>query len=188
MLKEISPYDLKFNPMDVFAGEWMLLTSGNKELGYNTMTISWGQIGSLWSNNTRDPKHLGLPVATVYVRPQRYTKEFIDRDNYFTLSFFDSKFKKALSYLGSRSGRDEDKISAVGLKPVFLDNTTYISEANLVLICKKLYQAPIIEEGFVDQTIREKTYPLKDYHDMYIGLIEKVLIDDSVLDKYTDLK
>lgn len=186
-MKEISPYDLNFNPMEVIGGDWALLTAGNKEDGYNTMTISWAQIGSLWGLNNVDGKHWGHPVATVYVRPQRYTKEFMDRETYYTLSFFDKKHKKHLAYLGAKSGRDEDKVAKMGLEPVFFDGTTYISEADLVLVCRKLYQTPILESGFVDEAIREETYPKKDYHEMYIGQIEKVLVAEDALDKYTKL-
>lgn len=186
-MKEVSPYDLKINPSEIFGGDWMLLTAGNQESGYNTMTVSWGQIGSLWGKNNVDGKHWGHPVATVFVRPQRYTKEFMDREEYFTLSVFDKAHKKALAYLGARSGRDEDKVSKMGLEPVYFDGTTYISQAELVLVCRKLYQAPILEDHFVDESIREETYPLKDYHEMYIGKIEKVLVADDALNKYTDL-
>lgn len=186
-LKEVSPYDLKINPLESFSGDWMLLTAGNKESGYNTMTVSWGQIGNLWQDGNLHGPHWGLPVTTVFVRPQRYTKKFMDEHNYYTLAVYNKKYKKALAYLGAKSGRDEDKVAVQGLSPVFIDNTTYIGGADLVLICRKLYQAPILDENFVDQNVKERTYPLKDYHDMYIGQIEKVLVAPELLDKYTTL-
>lgn len=185
MLKEISPYDLKFNPAAVFAGSWMLITAGNEKDGYNTLTASWGQIGSLWSSTgAQNTSPGGLPVATIFVRPQRYTKEFLDKESYYTIGIYDNQYKKALSYLGARSGREEDKVAKAGLKPVFIDDTTYIDGAELVLICRKLYQAPILESGFVDQEVMEKTFPQKDYQEMYIGQIEKVLISEEAYEKY----
>lgn len=183
-MKEISPFDLKINPFEVFSGDWMLLTAGNKENGYNTMTISWGQLGSLWGDRSGKRKW-GHPVSTVYVRPQRYTKEFMDREEYYTISIYDKKLKKALFYLGDKSGRDEDKVKNIGLDPVFYDNTTYIGNAELVLVCKKLYQAPILDENFIDESVKERCYPEKDYHEMYIGLVEKVLVKEDCLDKFT---
>jgi len=165
-MKEITIPELQMNPMTLIGNEWMLITAGNEGTGINTMTASWGHLGTLWSHST----------STIYVRPQRYTREFIDREEYYSLSFFPEGYKKQLGYLGSHSGRDEDKVAAVGFSPAFCDGVPYFSEANLVLICKKLYRAPLIEEGFVDKKIVEAHYPEKDFHDMYVGEIVKVLI------------
>ena len=65
MLKEVSYKDLKFNPFRLIGDEWMLVTAGNEKDGCNTMTASWGGIGCLWGHND--------PVATIYLRPSRYT-------------------------------------------------------------------------------------------------------------------
>ena len=169
-MKEIDVKELQMNPMTLIGNEWMLTTAGNEENGYNTMTASWGHLGSIWGHGGKSA------TSTIFVRPQRYTKEFVDREDVYTLCFFTEGYKEQLAYLGSHSGRDEDKVAKVGLTPVFLDGTTYFKEANLVLICKKLYRAPILEEGFIDKSIVEDCYPEKDFHDMYIGSIEKVLI------------
>ena len=168
-MKEISISELKINPFDLIGKEWMLVTAGNEERGYNTMTASWGHLGSSWGH------HNGSATAVIYVRPQRYTKEFVDRENIFTLCFFDQQYHKALGYLGSHSGRDGDKVAHVGMTPVFADDTTYFAEANLVLVCRKLYRAPVIEEGFLDKALMEDCYPKKDFHDLYVGEIVKVL-------------
>ena len=66
-------------------------------------------------------------------------------------------------------------MAKVGLTPVFDEDTTYFKEASLVLVCRKLYRAPLLEEGFVDKSIVADCYPEKDFHDMYIGEIVKVL-------------
>ncbi len=172
-MKEISVTELKLNPMTQISDEWLLITAGDQKRGYNTMTACWGQMGAIWG------KGKGLPTTTVYIRPQRYTKEFIDREDYYTLSFFSKEYRKQLAYLGTHSGRREDKISKVGFTPVFGNGYTCFNEASLVLVCRKLYHAPLIEEGFVDKSIIEDIYPERDFHDMYIGEIVKALVQEE---------
>ncbi len=167
-MKEISVNELSLNPMTLIGNEWMLITAGNEERGYNTMTASWGHLGSLW----------GHPTSVVYVRPQRYTKEFIDREAYYTLSFFPESYHKALGYLGTHSGRDGDKVAAVGLTPVSDACGTWFKEASLVLVCRKLYRAPLVEEGFLDRRVLDSHYPERDLHDLYVGEIVRVLVAD----------
>ena len=168
-MKEIPVHELNLNPMTKIAKEWMLVTAGTKERGYNTMTASWGHLGSIWGHGG------GLPTSVVYVRPQRYTREFVDREAYYTLSFFPEGFKKQLAYLGTVSGRDGDKVANAGLTPVFDEYGTWFAEASLVLVCRKLYQAPLKEEYFLDKSVVEDCYPARDFHDLYIGEIVKVL-------------
>jgi flavin reductase (DIM6/NTAB) family NADH-FMN oxidoreductase RutF len=171
-MKEIPVSELTMNPMTLIAKHWMLVTAGDESRGYNTMTASWGHLGSIWGHNG------GLPTSVIYVRPQRYTKEFVDREPLYTLCFFPEGYKKALGYLGSHSGLDGDKVAAVGLTPVFGDGFTYFAEASLTLVCRKLYQAPLREEGFLDREVLEDCYPERDFHDLYIGEIVKVLVSD----------
>ncbi len=168
--RQIPVSELNINPCTAIAKEWMLITAGNAERGYNTMTASWGHIGSIWGHGG------GLPTSVVFVRPQRYTKEFVDREAYYTLCFFEPEYKKSLGYLGSHSGRNEDKVTASGLTPVFLEGTTAFAEASLVMVCRKLYRAPLVEEGFLDRQVLEDCYPSRDLHDMYIGEITKVFV------------
>ena len=97
------------------------MIAGNEQSGYNTMTASWGHLGCLWGHNA--------PTAVIYLRPLRYTKEFVDREGYFTLCVMDKSFKKQKAYLGNVSGRDEDKIAKAGLIPVYADNSVYFEEA-----------------------------------------------------------
>ena len=171
-MKTIEIKELLLNPYTKIANEWMLVTAGNKLDNYNTMTASWGHLGSLWGHGG------GKPTAIVYIRPTRYTKEFVDNNDYFSLSFFDSEYKKDLGYLGTVSGRDEDKVSKTKITPCENDKAIYFNQANLVLICKKLYKQDIKEECFIDKSIIDDSYPLRDYHTMYIGEIEEVLIKD----------
>ena len=165
--KEIQVSDLQMNPMTLIGKEWMLVTAGD-ESGYNTMTASWGHLGTLWN----------LPTSTIFVRPQRYTKEFVDREPLYSLTFFPEAHKKALGYLGSHSGRDEDKVAKVGFTPVFEDGFTYFAEANLVLVCRKLYSQFLSKDGFEDPALYSKNYPIDDLHKMYIGEITDVLVKD----------
>lgn len=174
-LKEIPYQQLQLNPMTMIGKDWMLITAGTEETGYNTMTAAWGHLGSIWSLPGRSGY---LPTAVIYVRPQRYTKEFVDREDLFTLTVFDESWKKQLGYLGTVSGRDENKIEKAGLTPVFSDGTTWFAEAKLVLVCRKLYQADLKEENFLDPELVERNYPKRDLHTMYIGEIIKVLVKE----------
>ena len=166
-MKKIDISELQMNPMTKIGKEWMLVTAGCQERGYNTMTACWGHLGHIW----------GFDTSVIYVRPQRYTKQFVDREEKYTLCFFPG-YKKEMGYLGTKSGRDEDKVAAVGLTPVFGDGFTYFAEASLVLVCRKLYQAPLKEEYFLDKRIVTDDYPKKDFHDLYVGEILEVYVND----------
>lgn len=163
MLHTIDPAALSLNPFTLIGKDWALLTAGD-ETGFNPMTVSWGNMGVMWNKN----------IVTVYVRPQRYTKEFIDRSDKFTLSFFEESMRPALKLCGSKSGRDLNKVEATGLTPIFEDGTTCFAEAKLVLECKKIYQDKIRPEGFLVPYIKD-CYPQEDYHIIYMGEILKVL-------------
>ena len=102
--KEISVSELNKNAFKLIGKDWMLITSGTEEK-LNTMTASWGGLGVIWNTN----------VSFIFVRPQRYTFEFLEENDYYTLSFFGDEYKKVLSYCGKNSGRNVDKISATGL-------------------------------------------------------------------------
>lgn len=175
----LSIEELKINPMTMIGEEWWLITAGNKINGYNTMTASWGHLGSIWGRPGQKT-FKGLPTASVYVRPQRYTKEFMEREDIFTLSVFDQSYKKALAYLGSHTGREENKISTAGLTPLFDHETTFFEEAKMVFVCRKIYHAPLLEQGFVDKSLIENNYKDRDFHEMYIGEILKILVRDEM--------
>ena len=165
MFKEIEPNEIKGNVFETIGKQWMLITAGNSEK-CNTMTASWGGLGVLWNKN----------VATCYIRPQRYTREFVEREENFTLSFFGEEYRSALALCGSKSGREIDKIAQAGLTPAFCDGFggVYFEEASLVLCCRKLYTDVIKPEHFLDKSI-ETMYNNKDYHHIYIGEILKAL-------------
>ena len=146
--KTISPEGLADNPFHLLQGDWALLTAGDTAEDYNTMTVSWGGVGVLWNKN----------VVTVYVRPQRYTYEFMERREHFTLSFVESEWKKALSYCGAHSGRDVSKAKECGLTPVLLDGGVSFQEARLVLSCKKLYYSDIEPSHLLDPSLDRVNY------------------------------
>ncbi|HHV31225.1 flavin reductase family protein [Caproiciproducens sp. LBM24188] len=167
MFHETEIQKLSFNPFTKIDKEWMLVTAGNAEK-CNTMTASWGGLGVLWNKY----------VSFLFIRPQRYTMEFLEREDYYSLSFFGSSCREALSYCGSHSGRDGDKIKAAGLTTVYSEAAPYFEEAKTVLICRKLHGQQIDPAGFIDPTIDAKNYPAKDYHKVFIGEIVKVLEKD----------
>ena len=171
-MKKVKFEDLSINPYSLIGNQWMLITAGCSQNNYNTMTASWGHLGSIWGHGG------GKPTAVIFVRPQRYTKQFVDNNEYFSLCFFDEKYKKDLGYLGSVSGKDEDKVSKTSLTPVFNDKATYFSQAKLVLICRKLYNQELKEECFVDKETMNDSYPERDFHTMYIGEIEEAYINE----------
>ncbi len=137
--KELEPGNLKENPFKLINDDWMLITAGNKD-DYNTMTASWGGgLGIMWHKN----------VASIVVRPTRYTFDFIEKNDYFTLSFFEEEYKDALTLCGTKSGRDCDKVKEAGLTPIFDDNGIYFSEAKIVMVCKKLYWQDFTPDNFI---------------------------------------
>jgi len=165
MFKEINPKEIDTNLIKAIADEWMLISAGD-ENGYNMMTASWGFAGEMW----------GADSVVAMIRPQRYTMEFVNKSDYFTLSFYGDN-KEIHKVCGSKSGRDVDKTELTGLNPVFSDNTVYFNEARLVLVCKKQYVQRLEEECFIDKEPL-KWYAEKDYHYMIIGKIEKVLVKE----------
>lgn len=163
MFKEINPKEIDGNIIKAIADEWMLISAGD-EKGYNMMTASWGFAGEMWGNDS----------VIAMIRPQRYTMEFVDKNDYFTLSFYGDN-KNIHKVCGSKSGRDVNKTELTGLTPVFTDDTVYFDEARLVLICKKQYVSRLEENCFTDEEPL-KLYENKDYHYMIVGKIEKVLV------------
>ncbi len=166
ILKEIKPEELTDNPFKLIGKDWMLITAGNLS-SYNMMTAAWGGFGVLWHKN----------VVTVYVRPSRYTFEFIEKYDNFTLSFFDENYRGSLNLCGAKSGRDINKSSEAGLTPFPAPSgSVAFEEARLVIDCLKIYSDDIDPGRFLKKSI-EKSYPSGDYHRIYVGEILTVLTD-----------
>lgn len=151
---------LEMNPFTKIGKEWALVTAGNKSK-CNTMTVSWGGVGVLWGKN----------VIYIFIRDSRYTKEFIDNGDFFSISFLDNAYRDALNYCGAHSGRDVDKFEEAGLTPAFRHSIPYPDEANFVILCKKMAAVPITEDSFTDSSISKKWYADGDMHTMYVGEI-----------------
>lgn len=165
MFKELSASEFTCNPFTKIGKEWMLITAGTPD-HCNTMTASWGALGVWWGKN----------AVTCYIRQSRYTKEFIDQNDTFTLSFFDESYRQALSLCGSVSGRDRDKIKEASLTPIAVGQTAAFDEASMIFVCRKLYADIMPAEQFLAKEMDERWYPDHDYHTMYIAEIEKILV------------
>ena len=164
--REIDIKELEFNPFSKIGTQWMLITAGDEEK-HNTMTASWGGLGIMW----------GKPVAYIFIRPTRYTKEFVDKAEGLSLSVFPEEYRKMMNYFGTVSGRDEDKIKKAGLTVCHDNGRTYFDEARVTMLCRKLYAQPLASEFFVDKSCDEKWYK-DDYHTMYVVEIEKLLVKE----------
>ena len=162
---KISPKELNENIFKLIGDDWMLITAGNKD-NTNTMTASFGGFGIFCFKN----------VAHIYVRPERYTYDYLEANEYFSLSFFEENYKDKLAYCGKVSGRNEDKIKECGFTTLFSENSTpYFEQAKLTIICKKMYAQDINEEGFYDKEAFNKTYSSGGLHRMYIGEILEII-------------
>lgn len=166
-MKELNVKDFSFAPYFDLPDKWALLTAGNAD-AFNSMTVSWGFAGELWGKN----------CIAVFVRPQRYTYQFCEKNDFFSLSLMPEKLKKELSVFGSKSGRDCDKYSLTGLTAEVSESCPYPREAQAVLICRKIAQTDITPSWFLDKDIVPDCYPNRDFHRMYIGEVEKILIAD----------
>lgn len=180
-MKEISINELNINPSIMIGKEWMLISAGNKD-DFNCMTASWGHIGALWGKGLN-----GNPTVELFVRPCRHTDKYLKEQECFSLSFFSKEYNKDLLYLGSHSGKDEDKLSKTTLTPIFIDGIPCYKEAKLTIIARKVYVGKIEKEGFVKKEIideyykesgNEGIYNNSSFHNVYIGEIVKILVEE----------
>ena len=166
MIKRLLPIDpalIKDNPFQLIGNDWMLITAGELN-SYNTMTASYGALGELWHKK----------IAYCYIRPTRYTYEFMEKSPFFTLNFFDESYRETLKLCGTKSGRDIDKMKGIGLTAT--EGHTggiYFEEARLVLECRKIYFQDFDPNNFLDPAIA-KEYD-NDFHRVYIGEIVRAL-------------
>ena len=167
----ISPEAITDNLFSAIGKDWMLITAADPDTGaVNTMTASWGCAGILWNK----------PVAVCFIRPQRYTYEFTEKSDTLSLSFLpnDETYRAALKHCGTKSGRDGDKFAATGLHAEATEGgVSYVGEARMVLVCRKLYADDLKENAFIDPEML-KHYAAKDYHRFYICEIVEVLVKE----------
>jgi flavin reductase (DIM6/NTAB) family NADH-FMN oxidoreductase RutF len=156
---------LDLNPFEKLGSDWAVITAAHANK-VNAMTISWGGFGVLWNRN----------VCYVFIRDSRYTKEFIDQEDDFSLTFFPKEFEKSiLKYLGGVSGRKEDKLRNAHLHIDYTDGIPYIDEGNLVLTCRKLSATRLTPDSFLDPSIVPNFYKDGDLHTMYVAEILTIL-------------
>ena len=167
--------DKAYKVFDLFNNQWALVSSGNID-DFNTCTVSWGSLGTLWTGKDRNGS-----IVTVYIHPARYTHDVLQQNDTFTVSFFPKEYRKALGYLGSHSGRNEDKVSASGLTPISIGQGVTYKEANLTFLCRKIYQHQFVKEG-IAQDVQDyyianpKAYPVNENgewepHCIFVGEI-----------------
>jgi flavin reductase (DIM6/NTAB) family NADH-FMN oxidoreductase RutF len=158
---DIPPEDFLVAAVHVWQTQWLLLAAGDlAKKEWNCMTVGWGSFGVMW----------GRPFAQIVVRPTRHTVRFTDSSDSFTLCAFPEEHRRALSYLGSHSGRDGDKVKASGLTPIpsHLVSSPGFEEAELIVECRTMYRDDIDPARFVDPAL-DSNYPKKDYHHVYFG-------------------
>ncbi len=165
-MKEIDFIHQDYDVFRMFNERWALVTAGTIE-DYNTRTIGWGSLGTLWRR----------PVCTVYVTPARYTWNFLEKNDFFTVSFFPAGFHDDLMYLGSHSGRDGDKVARTSLTPVALPEGVTFQEAELTLVCHKLYSDPF-DGARAPEDLRNGLYKQVAPHHFYIGEVLRALGTD----------
>jgi len=168
-MKELTTKQLKIAAVDLWLKQWLLLTSGTMD-DCNSMTVAWGSIGGMWWK----------PFVQVVVRPDRYTFEYMEKYPTFTLCSFPETCRDALKVLGTKSGRDGNKIDETGLTVVAskVVGAPSYDEAELVLECKKMYWQDMDPAHFMDPTI-EDSYPKQDYHRIYFGEILRINAEDA---------
>lgn len=163
-MKEISPYEIERNTFKLIGDDWLLITA-EKDGKANTMTASWGGLGVFCGKN----------VVFAFIRPQRYTKEFVDGAEGFSISVLPEQYREELGYLGRVSGRDENKIEKAGLTVEHSDGIPYFTEADTVILCNKMCAVDLDENSFIQKEMCDKFFVQKDFHTLYIGEIIKTL-------------
>jgi len=174
-LRSIDPFQLQDNVFTRIGHQWMLIAAAHPDGRVNAMTAAWGGLGFIWQ----------LPVAFVFIRPQRFTKTFIEATTHFSLSFLGSEYRDALNFMGNVSGfADAQKVQHSGLALAFAndtDGTPYFAQSNLVFICKRLYEQDMDKSGFLDGAEVARWYDrepgINDLHTLYIAEIEQALAD-----------
>ena len=167
--REIAPEELNLSAFKLIGKDWMLITAKDetKQSRASCMTASWGGLGVLWN----------LPVATVYIRPQRYTYSLAENTDELSLCFPGEKYRKALGFCGKYSGKDMDKITDCGLCSAEVDGVPVIDDSEVIMICKKIYADDLKENKFIDK--EHLSHYNGDFHRFYILEIKKILVKEQ---------
>lgn len=166
----IEPTELPDNVIDLISEQWMLVTAGNQS-SYNTMTASWGGFGYIWNN----------PATFIFIRDSRYTYQFLEKEESYTLSFFDEKYRGALRILGTKSGRDSDKVKESGLNPIETPSQLMsFDEARMIIECKKMFVQELdynnLTPPFKDEIIKESYTGETSKHQLFISQIVNIWV------------
>lgn len=154
---------MQIDPFKIFNNGWALVTAGTKD-DFNTMTVSWGSLGTLWNK----------PIATVYIKPCRYTYKYLEKEDYFTVSFYDEKYRDDLMILGTKSKRDTDKLALTKLTPDYLEKGITFKEAKCTLVLKKIYYDDLKPDRIPKEYI-ERYYKEEAPHRLYIGEVIDII-------------
>lgn len=164
-MKKIEIQDFNENVFKLIGDDWLLINTYNEEK-VNSMTASWGGMGVLWNKK----------VAYIFIRPQRYTQELLPNNEYFSLSVMGEEYRDVLNYLGSVSGRDENKLEKANLAVTKDENgAPIIEEARLNIMVRKLFCQQMTEDAFADKDLVDINYPNKDFHFVYVLEILKII-------------
>lgn len=162
--QEITPRDIEGNPVRMFADDWFELAAGN-EGDMNLMTIAWGTLGQLWAK----------PVVIVYVSTSRYTYEYMEKNDYFTVTHFPASMRQKLQYLGTASGRNEDKVKGAELTVEYTElGNPIFAEADLAIECKKIYSDQFKADKMPIERRQWHEETGTGIHVMYVGEIVNV--------------
>ncbi len=156
--------EFNINPFKDIKQNYFLITAGSSTNNYNTMTANWATMGTIWNK----------PIINIFIRPQRYTFQFIESNKNFSICFFDNKYKPELEMCGKISGREINKAKKANFTPILEDDTIYFAEANIVIICSKIYSSDFEKLKIIDKDI-EKFYEKNGMHRLYIAEIKKIL-------------
>ena len=166
--KEITPLELTENPFRLIGKDWLLVTAEHNHQ-CNMMTASWGGVGIMWNK----------PVAFTFIRPQRYTFGILENSEYYSLCVLDDSYRNVLTFCGTKSGRDVDKIKETALTLEHIDGVPYFKESGLVMIVRKLYAQNMNADSVTDNAVLKNYRPDgSDWHKMYINEIVKVLVKE----------
>ena len=165
--REITPYEWRENPFEQIGNQWMLIAAKRGDR-VNMMTASWGGCGILWQR----------PVVYAFIRPQRYTKELVDASGSFSCTFFPAEYHEKLMLCGTKSGREIDKVEQTGFQVLEDGGIPYFAQANTALLCKALFRQRMDPACFLAPELDAAHYAARDYHDIYVGEIKKVLIKE----------
>ena len=168
MFKKVDIHSLSFNPFDKIGKDWLLI-SATKNGKTNTMTASWGGVGVMWGKN----------VVTTVIRSNRHTYNYIDNGEYFTISFLPEQYKDILSFCGSHSGRDCNKVEETGLKPLAVNKAVTFEQAKLVFVCKKLYAQRLSQDCFVDKEQLKWYSETNPIHTAFVGEIVATYVQND---------